>query len=350
MRRSSEVGVQTPPYNNNSDNVSKPLETASVLDVDDAVSRDVSFDLILEEASLLDSVKSFLGKKRNLAVLGTILGVSVILIVGISLLSSPGKAAKTEEEKPKVSVQEKAAPPSASKEAPVPPAPAPASEALPQVEASTPTAVWEPPVLETSYPQAAEQNPVAPTAPVPSTPIETAAIIPATVSEIKAAEPAEQAAEKVAPLNEKVLSEAHAEHSKAESTTKIENSSKTESVAKTEKGPQADIPSTSESNSVKMYNSLFGGGAQDLPITISREDVQAGMSGVAGRVKKCGKKKETRPIVMAVTIGRSGKVIDAAATGTFAGTEVGNCVTSVVLSARFPKAQKDTNVKYPFQF
>jgi hypothetical protein len=86
-----------------------------------------------------------------------------------------------------------------------------------------------------------------------------------------------------------------------------------------------------------------------LPITLSREAVQAGMNSVAERLKKCPN-KETRPIVMSVTISKDGKVTDAVATGTFAGTDLGECVAGIVRTATFPRAQKTMTVKYPFHF
>ncbi len=104
---------------------------------------------------------------------------------------------------------------------------------------------------------------------------------------------------------------------------------------------------TSSKNNMLTVSSNYSSNER-LPITISREAVQSGLNGVASKVKKCGK-KETRPIVMAITIGKNGKVSDAVATGVFTGTEVGRCAALAVITAAFPKAQKNTTVKYPFQ-
>ena len=93
---------------------------------------------------------------------------------------------------------------------------------------------------------------------------------------------------------------------------------------------------------------LFGGDEPaHIPVTLSRSAIQQGMNRVANRVKKCGK-KETRPVVMSVTIGKNGNVKNVVATGSFAGTDIGSCVARIVRNATFPKAQRDMTVKYPF--
>ena len=72
------------------------------------------------------------------------------------------------------------------------------------------------------------------------------------------------------------------------------------------------------------------------------------MSAVAPAVKRCGQGKGGT-ITMAVTIGKTGRVSNAAATGAYAGTPIGSCAARAVRRARFPASQKTLNVKYPFK-
>jgi hypothetical protein len=95
------------------------------------------------------------------------------------------------------------------------------------------------------------------------------------------------------------------------------------------------------------YKALFGSEPGETPIRLSRDAVQAGMRRVAKRVKKCAK-KETRPIVISVTIGKNGRVTNAAASGSFAGTDIGECAARVVRTAKFPLAKQAITLKYPF--
>ena len=95
-------------------------------------------------------------------------------------------------------------------------------------------------------------------------------------------------------------------------------------------------------------NTLFAkNGNKELPKRLSRDAVQSGMNKIARRVKKCAK-KEHRPIVMSVTISKTGKVANAAATGSYIGTKIGNCVTKIVRTATFPPARQAITIKYPF--
>ncbi len=90
-----------------------------------------------------------------------------------------------------------------------------------------------------------------------------------------------------------------------------------------------------------------GGGGGDVKPSLERADVQKGMSQVAGKVKACGGGPGT--VTIKVIIGDTGRVISATATGSYAGTPVGNCAAKAVKKAKFPKSQKNLTVRYPFK-
>ncbi len=93
-------------------------------------------------------------------------------------------------------------------------------------------------------------------------------------------------------------------------------------------------------------SSSSGGGA--VKKSLDRGDVQKGMNGVAGRVKRCSQ-GQRGTVVMKVVIGKTGRVQSASATGPFAGSPVGSCAARAVRGARFPKTQQNLTVKYPFK-
>jgi hypothetical protein len=80
---------------------------------------------------------------------------------------------------------------------------------------------------------------------------------------------------------------------------------------------------------------------------LSRLDIQRGMNRVSAEVKKCGN-GSAMSVVVAVSILRTGKVSNAVATGSFAGSDTGRCVAKAVRDARFPRASRDITVKYTF--
>jgi hypothetical protein len=85
------------------------------------------------------------------------------------------------------------------------------------------------------------------------------------------------------------------------------------------------------------------------PKTLNRAQVKAGMSRVAGKVKRCGKGKSGL-LVMDVVIGKSGRVVRATPTGALAGTKAGKCASRVVRQAKFPAfTGQRIGVKYPFR-
>jgi hypothetical protein len=86
--------------------------------------------------------------------------------------------------------------------------------------------------------------------------------------------------------------------------------------------------------------------SEKIPVGLNRNVVQRGMKKVARYAKRCSK-KEMRPVVVSVTISKSGRVIKAAAIGDFAGTEVGACVAQAARGANFPPSMKETTVQYP---
>ncbi len=103
--------------------------------------------------------------------------------------------------------------------------------------------------------------------------------------------------------------------------------------------------SASSAKAQKPSGSSKSGGVKK---SLNRGDVQKGMKGVAGRVKRCGKGKKGT-MTLKVVIGRTGRVISANPTGTFAGTPEGSCAARAVRSAKFPASQSNLTVSYPFK-
>ncbi|MDD5308280.1 MAG: hypothetical protein PHU25_13235 [Deltaproteobacteria bacterium] len=86
-----------------------------------------------------------------------------------------------------------------------------------------------------------------------------------------------------------------------------------------------------------------------LPETLERADVQAGMAGVADRVANCGQ-GQAGTVSIRVIIGNDGRVLDARATGEFAGTPIGQCAARTLLAAKFPRfTNPKLIVTYPFK-
>jgi predicted Zn finger-like uncharacterized protein len=109
-------------------------------------------------------------------------------------------------------------------------------------------------------------------------------------------------------------------------------------------GGGAQKKKASPSPSPSSGSSSSGGAKSSL----SRTDVQRGMSAVAPAVKRCGQ-GQGGTITMAITIGTTGRVSNASATGAFAGTPIGSCAARAVRRAKFPASQQTLNVKYPFK-
>jgi TonB family protein len=86
-----------------------------------------------------------------------------------------------------------------------------------------------------------------------------------------------------------------------------------------------------------------------VPDKLTREQVQSGMNGVSGAVKKCGQ-GQTGTVTVQVMVAPTGRVTSATTTGSFAGTPAGLCAARAVRGARFPQAKNSLTVTYPFKF
>jgi hypothetical protein len=66
-------------------------------------------------------------------------------------------------------------------------------------------------------------------------------------------------------------------------------------------------------------------------------------------VAACGQ-GQPGTVAVRVVIGNDGRVLDARATGEFAGTPIGQCASRALLSARFPRfSNPKLVVTYPFK-
>jgi predicted Zn finger-like uncharacterized protein len=90
--------------------------------------------------------------------------------------------------------------------------------------------------------------------------------------------------------------------------------------------------------------------AEDLPETLSRSQIQSGMSGIRPRVQACNAQyRVPGTVTVALTISRAGRIQTANVTGRFAGTPTGQCVEKAVKSATFPKfSGAPVSIDYPF--
>jgi hypothetical protein len=85
-----------------------------------------------------------------------------------------------------------------------------------------------------------------------------------------------------------------------------------------------------------------------LPKTLTRDQVRAGMSKVAGAVKSCGQ-GQGGSLSTRITISGKGKVANVQILGAHAGTPTGSCAARYIRRASFPKfADPSLRVKYPF--
>lgn len=93
-------------------------------------------------------------------------------------------------------------------------------------------------------------------------------------------------------------------------------------------------------------------GDSGLPDSLSRTDIQSGMSSVRGRVMACNDEYKVPGTVIAkITISGSGEVSSAKVEGKFSGTPSGSCVERAVRNARFKKWKgPSVVVTYPFSF
>jgi len=79
------------------------------------------------------------------------------------------------------------------------------------------------------------------------------------------------------------------------------------------------------------------GGGDDLPAQLSKNQVIAGMSRVAGRVARCGAGQAGTVTMDVVINGATGRVASVNVGGQFAGTPVGSCAARAVRAATFPR-------------
>ncbi|MCP4602032.1 MAG: hypothetical protein GY847_16205 [Proteobacteria bacterium] len=98
----------------------------------------------------------------------------------------------------------------------------------------------------------------------------------------------------------------------------------------------------------KSASSHSSKSSSEVKDKLDRNDVQRGMGAVSRRVKACAR-GQRGTVTMKVIIGKTGRVISAAATGPFAGTPAGSCAARAVRTAKFPKTKKNLTVRYPFR-
>jgi hypothetical protein len=89
---------------------------------------------------------------------------------------------------------------------------------------------------------------------------------------------------------------------------------------------------------------------EDLPDTLSPDQIKGGMSSVRGRVMACYDKHGVAGMArLSVTIGKGGKITHASVTGEFAGTPTGECVSAAVKAASFPRFKgKPLSINYSY--
>ncbi len=87
-----------------------------------------------------------------------------------------------------------------------------------------------------------------------------------------------------------------------------------------------------------------------LPDQLGKSDIVGGMKSVSGKVGACFDQFKVPGLAMvAVTIGKNGRVSSANVTGAFAGSPTGDCVSRAVKSASFPKFKgAPQSINYPF--
>jgi predicted Zn finger-like uncharacterized protein len=93
-----------------------------------------------------------------------------------------------------------------------------------------------------------------------------------------------------------------------------------------------------------------GGGGGDLPDTLDKGAIVAGMNRVKGKVQGCYEQYKVPGLAMvSVTISHNGKVSNASVSGAFAGTPTGDCVARAVKGATFSSFKNATQtVNYPY--
>ena len=111
-----------------------------------------------------------------------------------------------------------------------------------------------------------------------------------------------------------------------------------------------------ESTSKGSGDSGASSSSSSLPKTISKPDVQNTIKKYNGRITQCSSANNSGGLKGTVWVsikirpdGRVGSAGITSSSAKFKGTDVGNCVTKVVRSIKFPKAQEELSIsKYPF--
>jgi predicted Zn finger-like uncharacterized protein len=87
-----------------------------------------------------------------------------------------------------------------------------------------------------------------------------------------------------------------------------------------------------------------------LPYSLTRAQVHAGMRSISSKVRACYTKYgQSGTAIVTVVISNTGRVSKATVSGNFAGTPTGACVAQAVRSASFPRFTKSSlTVRYPF--
>jgi hypothetical protein len=151
--------------------------------------------------------------------------------------------------------------------------------------------------------------------------------------------------------------------SEREKTPEVKAPTPEKTIAKPPTGSKCDevaclvdssLPCCKKSGSSSSSSSSSSRASEDsgLPDSLSRTDIQSGMSGVRGRVMACNDEyKVPGTLIAKITITGGGDVSSARVEGKFAGTPSGSCVERAVKNARFKKWKgPSVVVTYPFSF
>ena len=87
-----------------------------------------------------------------------------------------------------------------------------------------------------------------------------------------------------------------------------------------------------------------------IPVTLDRADVLAGMALVKNQVQFCMRQESrTEPVTVAIEIEGTGRVVGSRAEGNAAGTAVASCIEGAVTRATFRRfSGRNVTIRYPF--
>ncbi len=106
-------------------------------------------------------------------------------------------------------------------------------------------------------------------------------------------------------------------------------------------------PEKKPASTTSDLDQLLAGPGSSLPAKLTREEVKSGMNAIKPLAARCGS-GQSGTVTVRATISASGRVTQAVATGSYAGTPTGTCVSNAVRRAKFARTQSSTKVKYPF--